>query len=114
MFSGVGSPARTPSPRYSIGTIWLSADAKRLPKLLDGIPAKLNLLPYNPCRADQPDLLRPDDAAVEGFAEALRRKGINTTVRKSRGLDIDAACGQLVLQNPPRAARAPAQGAASS
>ncbi|MCA9670151.1 MAG: 23S rRNA (adenine(2503)-C(2))-methyltransferase RlmN [Myxococcales bacterium] len=90
------------------------ADAKRLPKLLDGIPAKLNLLPYNPCRADQPDLLRPDDAAVEGFAEALRRKGINTTVRKSRGLDIDAACGQLVLQNPPRAARAPAQGAASS
>ena len=76
------------------------ADARRLPRLLDGIPSKVNLLPYNPSRPDQPDLLRPDEETVERFAELLRAKGLNTTIRRSRGLDIDAACGQLALQQP--------------
>ncbi|MCC6749781.1 MAG: 23S rRNA (adenine(2503)-C(2))-methyltransferase RlmN [Deltaproteobacteria bacterium] len=74
------------------------ADAKRLVRLLDGIPAKVNLLAYNPCRTDQPDLQRPDEGTVEEFAELLREKGLNATVRRSRGLDIAAACGQLALQ----------------
>ncbi|MCK5795694.1 MAG: 23S rRNA (adenine(2503)-C(2))-methyltransferase RlmN [Deltaproteobacteria bacterium] len=72
-------------------------DARRLPKLLDGIPAKVNLLPYNPWRQDQPDLRRPEEEAIDDFAERLRDKGLTVTVRQSRGLDIAAACGQLAL-----------------
>jgi 23S rRNA (adenine2503-C2)-methyltransferase len=73
------------------------ADVRRLPHLLEGIPAKINLLPYNPTRPDQPTLKRPGDADVESFAERLRAKGLTVTVRHSRGLDISAACGQLAL-----------------
>jgi len=73
------------------------ADIKRFPRLLQGIPAKINLLPYNPCRADQPQLTRPSFDALERFADALRAKGLTATVRHSRGLDISAACGQLVV-----------------
>lgn len=75
------------------------ADAKRLVSLLDRIPAKVNLLGYNPLRTDQPDLKRPDDESMEQFAEWLREKDISTTVRRSRGMDIAAACGQLALQD---------------
>jgi 23S rRNA (adenine2503-C2)-methyltransferase len=74
------------------------ADARRLPRLLADLPAKINLLAYNPCRADHPEWRRPEDEAIEAFAEALRAKGLNTTVRQSRGLDIDAACGQLAAK----------------
>jgi 23S rRNA (adenine2503-C2)-methyltransferase len=73
------------------------ADAKRLPKLLDRIPAKINLLPFNPWRDDQPDFRRPSEDAIDEFAERLRDKGLTVTVRQSRGLDIAAACGQLAL-----------------
>ncbi|MFH1132597.1 MAG: 23S rRNA (adenine(2503)-C(2))-methyltransferase RlmN [Pseudomonadota bacterium] len=73
------------------------ADAKRLPALLNKIPVKINLLAYNPCRIDQPDFERPSDESVEAFAERLRIKGLHTTVRQSRGTDIAAACGQLVI-----------------
>jgi 23S rRNA (adenine2503-C2)-methyltransferase len=73
------------------------ADARRLVKLISGIPAKVNLLPYNPTRPDQPQLMRPSDERVEAFAETLRAKDVNATVRRSRGLDIAAACGQLAL-----------------
>ena len=74
-------------------------DARRLPQLLRGIPAKVNLLSYNPCRPDQPQLQRPKQQGVAAFAEILRRQGLNATVRVSRGLDIDAACGQLALKS---------------
>ena len=73
------------------------ADVKRLAQLLDRIPVKINLLPFNPWRDDQPDLLRPTSEDLEVFAEGLRAKGLTATVRHSRGLDIAAACGQLAL-----------------
>ena len=58
-----------------------------------GVPAKVNLIPFNPF----PDsgLKCSSRAAVLRFAEILNGKGIVTTVRKTRGDDIDAACGQL-------------------
>ena len=54
---------------------------------------KLNLIPFNPFPAS--GLLRSSNAAVTAFAKALSDAGIVTTVRKTRGDDIDAACGQL-------------------
>ncbi|MBK8482644.1 MAG: 23S rRNA (adenine(2503)-C(2))-methyltransferase RlmN [Proteobacteria bacterium] len=74
-----------------------AGDVTRLCRLLEGIPSKVNLLPYNPSRSDQPELRRPDDEALETFAELLRARGLTATVRHSRGLDIAAACGQLVV-----------------
>ncbi len=54
---------------------------------------KLNLIPFNPFPAS--GLLRSSNASVAAFAKALSDAGIVTTVRKTRGDDIDAACGQL-------------------
>ncbi len=89
------------------------ADARRLPRLLDRIPCKVNLIPFNPGHglgaAREPaavlagPLLRPDDEAVEAFAERLRDKDLPTYVRRSRGQEIAAACGQLAAPRPPRA-----------
>ncbi|NCT99716.1 MAG: 23S rRNA (adenine(2503)-C(2))-methyltransferase RlmN [Comamonadaceae bacterium] len=58
-----------------------------------GVPAKLNLIPFNPF----PDsgLRCSPRAAVQRFGQALNEGGIVTTIRKTRGDDIDAACGQL-------------------
>jgi len=63
-----------------------------------GLPApalscKVNLIPFNPFPAS--GLLRSADARVAAFAAVLQQAGIVTTVRKTRGDDIDAACGQL-------------------
>jgi 23S rRNA (adenine2503-C2)-methyltransferase len=68
--------------------------ARQLAKLLSGLSAKVNLIPFNPFpntsyRRSQPE-------AIEAFSRILRDKDIMTTVRKTRGDDIDAACGQLV------------------
>jgi 23S rRNA (adenine2503-C2)-methyltransferase len=57
------------------------------------VPCKLNLIPFNPFPAS--GLQRSSDAAVQTFARLLLKAGIVTTVRKTRGDDIDAACGQL-------------------
>jgi 23S rRNA (adenine2503-C2)-methyltransferase len=57
------------------------------------LPCKLNLIPFNPFPAS--GLLRSPKARVQAFAEVLIQAGIVTTVRKTRGDDIDAACGQL-------------------
>lgn len=70
------------------------ADAKRLPRLLTGIRSKVNLIGYNPGRVDAP-YQRPAEEDLESFAEMLRDKDIPTYVRRSRGDDIAAACGQL-------------------
>ena len=72
------------------------ADARRLPALLDRVPSKVNLIPFNPGNRGG-DLRRPEPEHVERFAEVLRDKGLNTNVRKSRGDDIGAGCGQLVV-----------------
>ncbi|KAF1046524.1 23S rRNA (adenine(2503)-C(2))-methyltransferase RlmN [Xylophilus sp.] len=58
-----------------------------------GVPCKLNLIPFNPFPAS--GLLRSKPERVAAFARALVDAGIVTTVRKTRGDDIDAACGQL-------------------
>ncbi|MFT4191119.1 MAG: 23S rRNA (adenine(2503)-C(2))-methyltransferase RlmN [Comamonas sp.] len=58
-----------------------------------GVPCKFNLIPFNPFPAS--GLKRSSHAAVQAFADILSAAGIVTTVRKTRGDDIDAACGQL-------------------
>ena len=58
-----------------------------------GLNCKFNLIPFNPFPAS--GLLRSADAQVQAFAQVLTDAGIVTTVRKTRGDDIDAACGQL-------------------
>jgi 23S rRNA (adenine2503-C2)-methyltransferase len=68
-------------------------DALALARLVRGIPCKINLLAYNPV-AGLP-FKRPDDAAVDAFGKILYPRAPAVTVRKSRGRDIQAACGQL-------------------
>lgn len=58
-----------------------------------GLRCKFNLIPFNPFK--ESGLLRSDDDVVEKFAGVLIQAGFITTVRKTRGDDIDAACGQL-------------------
>jgi 23S rRNA (adenine2503-C2)-methyltransferase len=69
------------------------ADATRLPALLAGIPCRLNVIPMNP----YPEAVHrgaPPEAIVR-FAAAVHAGGIRVTVRRDRGTDIAAACGQL-------------------
>jgi 23S rRNA (adenine2503-C2)-methyltransferase len=70
------------------------ADAKALVRLLKGIPAKVNLIPLN--EADELDYQRPSDETIERFRDVLVENGIDAFVRKNRGNDISAACGQLM------------------
>lgn len=68
--------------------------ARELVALVKGkVPCKLNLIPFNPFPAS--GLKRSSNARVQAFAEVLIQAGLVTTVRKTRGDDIDAACGQL-------------------
>ncbi|MEZ4319174.1 MAG: 23S rRNA (adenine(2503)-C(2))-methyltransferase RlmN [Myxococcota bacterium] len=68
-------------------------DAERLWGLLDGISAKVNLIPYN--ENPHRDLKRPSDAVVKAFQHYFVSRGMSCTVRTTRGIDISAACGQL-------------------
>jgi len=71
-------------------------DARRLVSLLRGIPSKVNLIPLNTHAGSD---FRPTSPEVaDRFVGELVRGGITTTLRRSRGADIDAACGQLVLR----------------
>ena len=70
-------------------------DARSVVALLRGIPSKLNLIPLNEDTEHFPDLRRPDDDTINRFAVTLRDAGLTVTVRWSKGLDVDAACGQL-------------------
>jgi 23S rRNA (adenine2503-C2)-methyltransferase len=70
-------------------------DPQALARLIRGIPTKVNLIPLNEDADHFPDLRRPDDDSINRFAMALRDAGITVTVRWSKGLDVDAACGQL-------------------
>ncbi|MBU4319582.1 MAG: 23S rRNA (adenine(2503)-C(2))-methyltransferase RlmN [Thermodesulfovibrionales bacterium] len=69
------------------------SDAKRLVTLLRGIPSKVNLIPFNPFAGSK--FKRPSDERVLAFQEILVREKIYTFIRKSKGQDILAACGQL-------------------
>jgi 23S rRNA (adenine2503-C2)-methyltransferase len=75
------------------------ADARRLPKLLAGIPVKVNLLPLNP--HDRTEFAPPAPEQVERFQAELKRAGINTLKRTPRGQDIAAACGRLGESSAP-------------
>lgn len=68
-------------------------DAAQLAHLLKGKNCHVNLIPVNPVR--ERDCAQPPRAAVEAFQEKLARAGINATVRREMGRDIDGACGQL-------------------
>jgi 23S rRNA (adenine2503-C2)-methyltransferase len=72
------------------------ADADRLAKLARRLGALVNILPLHPGGA--PDLTPTSAGAIRRFADRLRNQGIEATVRRSRGLDIDAACGQLRIE----------------
>ena len=67
--------------------------AKKLVKLLNGIPSKVNLIYFNPYPGT--NFKRPDEKTMKKFQDYLINKGIMCTVRKSKGMDISAACGQL-------------------
>ena len=79
------------------------AQARQLLQLLAEVPCKLNLIPFNPFPGS--DYRRSSIDAVRRFAEILNRAGIVATVRKTRGDDIDAACGQLAGQIEDRTRR---------
>ena len=70
--------------------------ASELTQLLKDVPCKINLIPFNPFPHSGYE--RPSNNAVRRFQEQLQEAGFNVTVRKTRGDDIDAACGQLVGQ----------------
>jgi hypothetical protein len=72
-------------------------DARRLVRLLHGIRAKVNLLPLN--EAAGIPFERPSEGAVNRFAKILADRGLTVSVRKSRGRDIRAACGQLITES---------------
>ncbi len=73
-----------------------AAQARALAKLLSTIPSKVNLIPFNPFAGSGFD--RPDPEAIQRFRDILVEAGFVATIRKTRGDDIDAACGQLAGQ----------------
>lgn len=72
----------------------LPEHARQLARLLRGLPSKINLIPFNPFPGTK--YVCADAAAIDRFQDALMHAGYITTVRRTRGQDIDAACGQLV------------------
>jgi 23S rRNA (adenine2503-C2)-methyltransferase len=77
------------------------ADADQLAKLAREMGAHVNLLPLHPGGAS--GLTPTSGNRIRVFADRLRNQGIEAVVRRSRGLDIDAACGQLFVRTEPRA-----------
>jgi len=67
--------------------------AAALAQLLRGFQSHVNLIPYNPIAEEE--FKRPTPAAVEAFRRGLQERHVAVSVRASRGLDADAACGQL-------------------
>jgi len=70
-------------------------DAAALAKLIRGVHAKVNAIPFNEDANLPKWMKRPSDVEIDRFADALVRHGVRVTVRRSRGRDIAAACGQL-------------------
>lgn len=77
--------------------------ALQLVKLLKNIPSKVNLIPFNPFPMTQYE--RSSQETIDAFREILIERGINTITRKTRGDDIDAACGQLAGEVKDRTSR---------
>ena len=79
------------------------AAAQRLAGLLSGLRAKVNLIPMN--SVSDTTLCAPDDPVVDTFQRTLRDAGIDTFLRRRKGDDIAAACGQLALRGAARKVR---------
>ncbi len=80
-------------------------DAHRLAELLKGLPVKINLIPYN----SNPGLpyRRPEPERIGRFQAVLSKYHLASFVRRTRGADVSAACGQLAfLEQPPVAIQA--------
>ncbi len=71
-------------------------DARKLAVLLRGLHVKVNLIPLNPAAGIPFE--RPSDERIDAFGRTLAERGITVMVRKSRGRDIRAACGQLAVE----------------
>ena len=69
------------------------SDAKAMIRILEGIPSKVNLIPFNPFPGT--DYQCSDISTIDAFRKRLQDAGLVTVIRKTRGDDIDAACGQL-------------------
>lgn len=70
-------------------------DARKLAKLVAGLPVKINLIPLNEDPTYLSGWTRPDEAAIDRFARSLADAHLTVTVRRSKGPDASAACGQL-------------------
>jgi 23S rRNA (adenine2503-C2)-methyltransferase len=68
-------------------------DARELVKLLEGVPSKVNIIPFNPHPGSS--YVRPSDERIARFQGVLHDAGVQVNVRRPRGDDIQAACGQL-------------------
>ena len=79
---------RNDTPRHSA----------QLARILEGLGARVNLIPYHPIPDFEGRPSPPD--RIEAFRDDLNRRGITATIRRSRGLDIDAACGLLSTKRP--------------
>jgi len=82
------------------------AEARELVRLLHGLPAKVNLIPFNPWPNSPYQTSTPE--AVRAFGEIVENGGYSAPVRRPRGRDISAACGQLRTENE-RISRRPAE-----
>ena len=71
-------------------------DAEELARFCKHLPCKVNIIEYNPISFAA--YLNAGEDKVEAFADYLRKQGVNTHLRRSRGKDIDAACGQLAIK----------------
>ena len=71
-------------------------EAERLARLTQPLRAKVNLIPYN--TVEGLPWVRPGEDQQEAFLQVLRRRGVTATLRREKGHDIDAACGQLRLR----------------
>jgi 23S rRNA (adenine2503-C2)-methyltransferase len=81
------------------------AQALELSRFMGGLKAKVNLIPFNPWPGAPFE--RPDDEVVERFRQILVDKNHTAMTRRSNGLSVNAACGQLVGRNLPPAGPAP-------
>ncbi|GAB4130583.1 MAG: 23S rRNA (adenine(2503)-C(2))-methyltransferase RlmN [Raineya sp.] len=72
-------------------------DAEELYRFTKHVPSKVNIIEYNPI--SEANYTNTDSDKLDTFAEYLRKRGVTVKVRKSRGKDIDAACGQLAGKN---------------
>ena len=77
-------------------------DARKLARLVAGVKSKVNLIPLN--AAPGIPFERPSDEAIDRFAKIVADHGVAVSVRKSRGRDIRAACGQLIVERPKKSA----------